>query len=327
MFDKLVGPFLIWLAAVVSQTGVLSENESLKILGRKIAKKQIALTLILVASLGMLWHVYQAWETKQEIKSVNEENKRLRDENSKLFCEASGGTMVKDVAYVVDDEKPIVFEFKPEIVDKQSADFAGTQPDEIVYRLSDRITLKKDGIVLTGEEVDDLEAIASFEGKLYLLTSHSNSKKKGAKKPERQKLLEVSLDPQTRGVVTNSTDNLRNALEKHVGAALADAYVNEDHITEFLHIEGLAIDPQGKAYLGLRAPLTKDEEAIVFSAKLSDLFSKDKELQFEVFRLNLWYQNDNDNHNRVHYGIVSLDYDAQSRELLVVGNSPKNSGY
>lgn len=333
MLSNLVGPFLILLTVLVSQIPLFE----FKIFRRNVSKPQIAITLIVIAALGFCHSVWQSSKTNQEIKVATAQVKNLLDINSKLFCEASGGTLVNDVAYVVDDEKPIIFEFKAETIRNPSQDLEGTQPLEIAYQLSDKITLKEKVMepgavveterVLTRDNIDDLEAIASFEGKLYIITSYSNSKK-ATPKQERQKLLEVSLDPQTRGLVTNSSENLRVSLEKAISAAPAELYKNEAGAVEFMHIEGLAIDPQGKAFFGLRTPLTSDEEyALVFSAKLSDLFLKGKEPQFKVFRLNLSHKNDNDNQRDAHYGIVSLDYDAQSGDMLVVGNSPRNRGY
>jgi hypothetical protein len=314
LLNQLVGPVLIWLAAVFSQSERLTAPETVRIMRRDVPKKRIAMSLIGFATVGLFWQVYQAYGARTELKKKTDEVKKLQQHvsvvNSKLFNEASAGTIINDLAYVVDDEKPNVFVFR---LDEE-------------YQLIDKIELKENGKVLTGDEVDDLEAIASAEGKLYLITSHSNTKR-GKPNPARQRLLEVSLEGATRGQVTNSADNLRELIWKDL-KGLAASYQNEDHKDEVMQIEGFAIDEGGTAYIGLRAPLTETNDyALVLSAKLSDLFFKGKEPQFKVFRLNLGQQNVNDNNKNVPHGIVSLDYDAQTGKMLIVGNSAKNSHY
>lgn len=314
MLNQLVGPVLIWLAAIFSQSEKLAAHETVRIVRRDVPKRRIAMSLIGIATLGLIWQIYQSYGVRNELKKKNDEVKKLKQDvsvvNSKLFNEASAGTIIKDLAYVVDDEKPNIFVFR---LDEE-------------YQLVDKIELKENGKVLTGDDVDDLEAIASADGKLYLITSHSNTKR-GKPNEARQRLLEVSLHADTRGQVTNRADNLGELIWKDL-KGLAAPYQNEDRKNEIMQIEGLAIDEGGNAYIGLRAPLTiENDHALVLSAKLSDLFSKGKEPQFKVFRLNLWQQNENDNHENVPHGIVSLDYDTQTGNMLIVGNSAKNSRY
>ena len=307
MLNQLVGPVLIWVTALLSQSERLAAHETVRIMRRDVPKRRIAMSLIGFATVGLMWQTYQAYGVGNELKKLKQDVSVV---NSKLFNEASGGTIINDLAYVVDDEKPNVFVFR---LDEE-------------YQLVDKIVLKQqNGDVLTGDEVDDLEAIASADGKLYLITSHSNTKR-GKPNQARQRLLEVSLEGGTRGQVTNSADNLREIILKNL-KGLAASYQNEDQKDEIMQIEGLAIDEGGIAYIGLRAPLTTENYALVLSAKLSDLFSKGKEPQFKVFRLNLWQQNENDNNEKDPYGIVSMDYDAQTKNILIVGNSAKNSGY
>lgn len=272
------------------------------------------MSLMGIATIGLVWQIYQAYGVTNQLKETKAEVKKLKQDvsvvNSKLFNEASGGTIIKDLAYVVDDEKPTIFVFRLE--------------EE--YQLVDKIELKENGKVLTADEVDDLEALASADGKLYLMTSHSNTRR-GRRNEARQRLLEVSLEAGKQGEVTSRADNLQELIWKNL-KGLAASYQNEEHKEEIMQIEGLAIDEGGNAYIGLRAPLAMENDyALVLSAKLSDLFLKDKEPQFTVFRLNLWQQNENDNHETVPYGIVSMDYDAQTGNMLIVGNSAKTSRY
>src|SRR5881394_713593 len=240
VMDQLVGALFIWLAAVFSQTERLATNEKLRMFRWDIPKKWIAISLVVIATAGLGWQTYQTLKTKKVIEETKQQVEDLREANSKLFNEASGGTIVNDLAYVVDDEKPDVFVFR---LDGE-------------YQLIERMPLKENGTVLTGDKVDDLEAIASADGKLYLITSHSNTKKTGEPKRARQKLLEVSLAPGSRGEVSNKADNLRDVVWKSL-KGLADSYLNEEHQDEGMQIEGFAIDKEGNAYIGLRAPLSR----------------------------------------------------------------------
>lgn len=314
MLTQLVGPLLIWLMAILSQSERLGSHETVRVLGRDVPKRRIAMSLIGFATVGFMWQIYQAYLVTTEVKNLKHEVSVV---NSRLFNEASGGTVIKDLAYVVDDEKPAIFVFRLE---------------EEGYKFIEKIELKiktepeGEQKVLTADEVDDLEAIASADGKLYLITSHSNTKK-GKPNAARQRLLEVSLEAGKQGEVTRTADNLGALIWRSV-EGLAASYKNEEAKDEIMQIEGFAIDEGGNAYIGLRAPLTKENQhALVLSAKLSDLFLKEQEPQFKVFRLNLWQQNENDNQKNANYGIVSLDYDAQTGDMLIVGNSPKNFEY
>jgi hypothetical protein len=318
MTKEVIAPLLIWLAALFSQTERLAAKDYFNIFGRDISKRLIAVLLIVTATFGLGWQIYL---TRGKNEEVNKLKHAVSIANTKLFNEASGGTAIKEKAYIVDDEKPAVFEFT---LNKDS------------YEPSDKIVLKekvnednKEKVnILTGDEVDDLEAISAFDGKLYLITSHSNNKK-GKPNLARQRLLEISLDPANRGEIIRSANNLRaSILQKLNSDHLPTSYKNERNVDEVIQIEGLAIDEQGTAYFGLRTPLTiEGKYALVLSAPLLDLFSKEKEPQFKVFLLNLWYQNENDNQRIVPYGIVSLDYDVRTGKILIVGNSPEDSGY
>jgi hypothetical protein len=182
--------------------------------------------------------------------------------------------------------------------------------------------------------VDDLEAAAtSSDGKIYLITSHSDTRRGAV--PARQRLLEVSItagqEGELKGKITRST-NSSNALrkiilEKIANNGLPDPYRERKEIKEgkevqvnevIAQIEGLAIDEQGYAYLGFSAPLTKEGYALVLQAKLSDLFSDN--IQFKAFQLNVW-------HNNKNHGISSLDYDIKTKRMIIIGNAPGSSNF
>ena len=327
MYEQLIAPLLIWLTATLNQTEKLASKETIMIFGRSVAKRLITTTLIGLATALMVWQIFLIYredvKKREAVEKIKESEKKIEDlkqiikvSNSKLFNEASGGTVVGDMAYVVDDENPSIFELRLQ---------------EGAYGLIDNIKLKENGRELTKDDVDDLEAIASSpleaiasspDGKLYLylVTSHSNTRRGNV--PARQRLLKVSLAPENRGEVVSSANNLRELmLKKLTDERIAEPYRNKEERTdELMQIEGFTIDEEGNAYFGLRAPLTRDDHALVLRAKLSELFVPEPKPEFAVVPLDIWFDSK-------HYGISSLDYDARNKRMLVVGTSPNNSDY
>jgi hypothetical protein len=181
-----------------------------------------------------------------------------------------------------------------------------------------------------GLKIDDLEAIAARPNgpdSLYLITSHSNSKS-GMAKPERQELVEISLQPEKEGTVIKFQRNLRDAIGEtfrnfhNDDLAVRALQLKDDKLVRgkdkdkdkgIIQIEGLAIDREDYAYLGFRSPVVergRDKYALVLRAKLLDLFSGRP--KFETFLLDLGKDKS--------YGISSLDYDAQTNSFLIIGN-------
>ncbi len=235
--------------------------------------------------------------------------------------EASGGASDGKTAYIVDDDEPFIFVFNyaeaenkyklqktMKIVDerpcdqrpKWDKDCKDAQPTE----LSNKI-------------IEDLEGAALYNGKLYLTTAQSNSKN-GKEEPQRWLFLEVSLD----GKVLRSTTKLRDTIRESFKQGVPGVYdksieesYNEGGKLEVMQVEGLAIDGEGQIYLGLRNPLV-NRKALVLRTNIQQVFN-DKP-QFESFLLDL-------ERGGEIYGIVSLDYDPHTKQILVLGNHPMRS--
>lgn len=197
---------------------------------------------------------------------------------------------------------------------------------------------------LDEEDVDDFEAVAHYDGKLYIITSHSNTKQ-GKHKPARERLLEVSLpgprkdkekrkagDEKVKALVTNSAVNLRDAIYDAIKGLGGRPYWNPDDCCELMQIEGLAIKPQKnaagavkpRAFIGLRAPVSSLNAAFVLEAWLEDLFASDNP-DFEVFHVDLQQADPQQPRGgpRI-YGITSLDWDERTGKMLITGGAPDN---
>jgi hypothetical protein len=200
----------------------------------------------------------------------------------------------------------------------QSENEAALRLNRLLLEEAYPVGIAKSDRVLTDEDVDDFEAIAGYDGKLYLITSHSNTSS-GKNKPTRERLLEVTLpspDSST-AVVTDSAVNLRDLiLEELVSNHLAEPYKNKEGILEYMQVEGFAIDAEDTAYIALRAPLSNDNQALVLEAKLKDLFAGTP--RFKTFAVDLQAEGKS-------YGIVSLDYDRETGAMMIVGNAPDSS--
>ena len=207
MLSELVGSVILWLTAIVGQAERLASQETITIFRWIVSKKQIGTSLMVIATLALGWQAFKTLKKQKEIDTLQQVIRVSSDTTSRVFNEASGGVAIDKVAYIVDDEKPTVFKFRLE----------GAQ-----YALADKIDLKENGNTRNKDDVDDLEAVASSDGKLYLITSHSNTHK-GKMNPARQRLLEVSLGPDE-GKITRSTKPqtskesqiLRNAILKQI---------------------------------------------------------------------------------------------------------------
>lgn len=313
IFNQIIGVVFVWLATVLGNIKNLASRNSITIGKRTVSEKAIGIGLIVLSTAGLAW---QVWKSYSEYAEVNRLNKIIEDSSSILFSEASGGAVTEDKAYIVDDEKPRLFKLKLRVPEK-GYDYTGE------IKLSD--------------DIDDLEAIAikpneKAPEKIYLITSHSNTKK-GEERAERQKLLEVSLVPGTEGKTISVQKNLRASIVKifnRLSSELPDENLaklanelTDDKLAQkaedkgVIQIEGFAIDEGDYAYIGFRSPLVQKQGvkyALILRAKLYDLFSDNPE--FQPFLLNLW--NDNES-----YGISSIDYDTQTNSLLLIGNDPQ----
>jgi hypothetical protein len=316
IFDQISGVFFAWLAAVLSNVEKLSSKDSLSIFKREISKRTIACLLIAISTIGLVWQTIKAYRL---IQALNDSQKVVGIESARLFNEASGGAVIGNFAYLVDDESPTLFRLQ-------------YNPAEKKYHYNGYINLINDAKkIVEKNDIDDLEAAAgnpAAPGKIYLMTSHSNTKG-GKIQDNRQRFLEVSLDD---GVITNEQDNLRKLiLDKFQKIAKEQgdhdletlAHEMEDEKTAKtkriggMQIEGLAIDANGNAYLGFREPLIRKDQgqyALVLRAKLTDMLQGTP--NFESFFLPLKHEKDN-------YGIASIDYDSRTNSLLILGSDPQ----
>ena len=127
--------------------------------------------------------------------------------------------------------------------------------------------------------ITDLEDIAvAPQGDVYLITSHSRTKKD--KLPQkRQQLLRLRFDPSS-GKVTNaalSSKSLLDALPKEFQAFTKlrpGARDNEGKYTPGFNIEGLAWAPENDLLIGLRSPLVESKAVILRLKNVASLFDR-----------------------------------------------------
>lgn len=309
-----VGIAVAWLCAV------LSKIESLK--GPELSKRIVATVIIVISTIGSGVAVYTIY-TNSQLKPVDVPE----DETIALkLQEASGGSAAGDRAYAVDDETSSV------IALVTSADSQ--------YEFKNVMPIVENGKELSKDDVNDLEGLAidpSDQSILYLTTSHSDNK--NAKFNEaRNRLIRACVSEGDRAVVVLDRISLRTALEQILFGgdnpiAVRYSYPDRDspnnaRTETVMEIEGLAADPNGYLYFGLRAPLAKNDFAIVVRAQTRNLFpdkpkcdeppfvelreaSSDK---FEVEEIILKAAGK-------YYGIVSLEYDSISGDIVILGNS------
>lgn len=230
-----------------------------------------AVGLIAVGFIAAATAGWQAWLQAEQVRLQAEQAKRLEvAADEPTISEASGGALGPNgVAYVVDDDRPEVFVLT-------------MAPDASHYAPSKSFPLRgRDGKPLTDKQVDNLEGAAVFNNRLYLVTSHSRNQD-NEERARRKRFLQVSLDPQSLGVVhkaVNLRPHLMRAFEspaavlKKLADPAQDRPALDGHaVKTIVEIEGLAIEPTtGDVFLGLRAPLATNRRAIVLQARLADI--------------------------------------------------------
>lgn len=312
------------------------------------SKKKLGITALVLIAMSQAVIGLQTWKKEKDNQDKDESLRLQRDFFERTLPEideASGGTTSADgeVAYIVDDEEPVVFKLK---YDKDEQKY--------VYKSNNPLTIKRPGncknitfkssvakeeaeeyqkftknfcskSVLTKTEIDDLEGAAFYNGKLYVVTSHSEKKTQdGRLHYEREWFLELSLQEGHEGEILRGVNYLKqDILEEFKPKPNLDGIsterLNEDKQRELMNIEGLAIDDQGRVYFGFREPLAGGKYAVVLRvSSLDQLFGKHP--QFERFHLAL--QNETKD-----YAIVSLEYDQQSHSILILGNSQARDDY
>lgn len=112
---------------------------------------------------------------------------------------------------------------------------------------------------------NDMEALATLNNRMFFATTSHSLTKKGKRKSEREQLFLFSLDGNQ--ILIQKTWNLRDSLLSYMiknlsSAVDAEEVSNGTPDTGGLNVEGLTY-LDGKLYLGLRSPLTKDNQAII----------------------------------------------------------------
>jgi hypothetical protein len=363
----MIGIIIAWLTAVLSNLKKLTSTEQIELLNFKVRdrafnlvlrERVIGYTLIILSTAGLLVAVVDYLWTQSELQKVRKVNTIL---NGTAFNEASGGSAIGGLAYILDDEKPIIFKFEhdkdndkynflkeipikqklPKVIPNQGCQ-AGADVNKDCAAIPYRGCEEKD--IVDKDCVEDLEAAAgqlsaALTKRLYLITSHSN-RRNGRIEENRQRLLEVSLEDATEGEITNVQVNLRRPiiqqlekiakqeqdgeLERTLTDMQSEAASRQKRI-DGIQIEGLAIDAANNAYIGFRKPLVKKGgalHAIVLRAALPALFTNNP--TFEAYLLYLPARNSSAAATAAdYYGISSIDYDARSQYMLILGNHPE----
>lgn len=322
----IIAVILAVLAVLSTVVGVWDKLTS------KISKALILATILIAIAAGS--QIIQVIQKKQQLGTIEEQQRIIEDanllNNSNLIeiDEASGGATRGNLAYLVDDSEPniFVYEYVEEYQYKPHRSLDIIDDRHCNERLDWGEACKEGRFTtLNKKMINDLEGAAiDRDGNLYLTTSHSYAKDAYAKDenpknpdPARAVFLKTSLD----GHVLNATRKLwgiiRELFRNKLGGIAKNPvpeYVNEGNKLEIMQIEGLAIDKDNKIYLGFRAPLVDDQYALVLRTSVEQIFKDNP--QFESFRLDLRRPDGSK------YGIVSLEYDAQTNRIIILGNSP-----
>jgi len=293
---------------------------------KKTKKRKAVVLGTIVVAIAVASEAVQLYQKHQKDNEAAQQEKELRDANALLnsnlteMDEASGGAMVGNMAYVVDDDDPGIFELEyvpaTQSFERKSAEsrkIKDSRPCARRFKWEKTCNDTKP-TVLTGKMVDDFEGAAAYDNHLYLVTSQANSKK-GDEEPQRWLFLEVDLQ----GNVVNATNRLRDAILAAFKAGTREVKPYEARqVMEVMQVEGLAIDERGNAYFGLRAPLL-GSNALVFRGSVTDIFKAGEGDTPKLDRFELELAKE----GKV-YGITSMEYDKD--QILILGNSPERWG-
>ena len=287
-----------------------------------------ATILVAIAAASQIVQVIQK---KQQLDTIEEQRRIIEDanllNNSNLIeiDEASGGATRGNLAYIVDDEEPNIFvyaysesEYQYEPYISKPLDIIDDRPCK--ERLNWREACKEGSpTTLNKKMISDLEGAAiDRDGNLYLTTSHSN-KTNGDPDPARALFLKTSLDGHILNATRKLKEIIRELFRNRLGGRAKNPVpedLNKARQLEIMQIEGLAIDNENRLYLGFRAPLVDDQYALVLRTSADQIFRDNP--QFESFLLLLRGSDGSK------YGIVSLEYDAQNNQIIILGNDPKH---
>jgi len=270
----------------------------------------VALFALLFTAAVQAYKEHTARHALQVVETFVSEDERTVDE-------ASGAAFVKGRLFVIDDEKPLVFSYNGRKADGRAC------PD-LIYELRPDVKLEPAELREFVDKADDFEAAASWGERLYLCTSHSLNKK-GNRDKKRELFLEigrfaVAADGKAFGDVTRAA-NLRDWIKAALTKMKADRNGLLDREDE-LDIEAMAIDENGVAYIGLRQPgfqVGRQRYAIVLKIAVESIFAKPPPSP-EIIALQL-------KRKGTDYAITSLEYDGQTKKLLLLGNTPQKRGF
>jgi hypothetical protein len=180
----------------------------------------------------------------------------------------SVGNRLLVVADDVEDEEDDVRKFHMVVLLNDAATrlkaggvIAPTEEEQVYKTLLEK--LKKSDF----DFITDFEDItASPQGEIYLINSHSLSKK-DKRPPKRQRLVKLGVKPES-GEIVDAVANPRSLIDA-VPAELKDSLTKRpgamegDKYTPGFNIEGLAWAPDNGLFAGLRSPLLDDKKAVV----------------------------------------------------------------
>lgn len=293
-------------------------------------RKTIILGSILVATSLLTQVVQVVQKREQESQTLAQEaeiakQQKIIDDRNKFIAsnltivdEASGGAVSGNLAYVVDDDNPSLFVFeyaeaesKYKLLPQDPVKIIDARPCSVRLDWEEKCN-DSTPTELTNKLIEDLEGAAIYNNKLYLTTSQSlpngqSESTPGARNEEPRRWLFLEVTPT--GQVIRATRKIRPAILEAIKNGNGVVASNK---LEEVQVEGLVIDKNGFAYLGLRSPLIRGH-ALVLRATVEQLFSEKP--TFDAFLLDLEFRDKQ-------YGITSLDYDPKLDQILVLGNSP-----
>ncbi|MGL1930156.1 MAG: DUF3616 domain-containing protein [Desulfotalea sp.] len=162
-------------------------------------------------------------------------------------------------------------------------------------------------------KVDDLEGVTEGKnGEVFLITSHSTSKK-GKRKKIREQIIKLTIDPKQISNIQTFA-HLRPLIQKH----LKDSLKMKDHELEEINIEGMTFDASKEILLiGLRSPINNNEALVLSLLNPYDLFRKNQNPVFddEIIHLDLEGA-----------GIRSISYDKRHTRFLIAGEAKNKKG-
>ncbi|HEX8572279.1 MAG TPA: hypothetical protein VF759_05970 [Allosphingosinicella sp.] len=330
------GLAVAWLIVILSNLEDLHSGEPGK---RFKAAGIIFLTSLATAySALMIWHLYD----RKRIEPAPS------DQVARYLQEASGASATGHHVLVVDDEAPAILRFEADgdgglaygdrhriFLDGRPVGKGGegaNEDSEDSGRGGDVETVR--GL----EGVDDLEGLAvSADGRyVYATTSHSRNKN-GKRRAARQFALRGCLRA-GRFIVLDRV-SLTAALERKIfDGGIADRFtilsrdksgLGEKPLEIGMEIEGLAADPLGNLYFGLRAPLSREKKnALVARIASRDLFPepqpecRDRPVRATAAAAGHVHVEEVPMHkDGRNYGIVSMEYDRERGELVLLGNA------